>query len=271
MPARPDVVMPPPEKRAPGFQWRRLLPLVALVALMALVFAMGWHRQLSIETLVKYRAEIDQFIAQHRAVAVAAFMAIYVAVVSLSIPGAVYLTVSGGFLFGTLVGGLATIAAATLGAVVIFLIARSAFGEHLTRRAGPFIARLADGFRADAFNYLLFLRLVTVFPFWLVNLAAALLHVPLGTFAAATALGIIPGTFTFAFVGAGLDSVIAAQEAAYKTCLAAGPGDCRLDFDVKAALTPELVLSLVAVGVLALVPVIVRRWRARGQAAGPAG
>ena len=109
---------------------------------------------------------------------------------------------------------------------MIFLIARSALGEWLTRRAGPFAAKLAEGFRADAFSYLLFLRLVP-FPFWLVNLAPALFGVRLSTFIAASAIGIIPATVTFAVFGAGLDSIIAAQEPQYNACLAAGRGDCK--------------------------------------------
>jgi len=109
----------------------------------------------------------------------------------------------------------------------------------------------------------LFLRLVPIFPFWMVNLVPALAGVRLATFAAATALGVIPATFVFAFVGAGLDSVIAAQQAAYRSCLAAARSDCRLEFHVNAALTPELIGALTALGVLALVPVLVKRLRAR--------
>jgi uncharacterized membrane protein YdjX (TVP38/TMEM64 family) len=271
MPADPDIVPPPDAESASAFRLKRLLPLTVVIALMGVVFAMGWHRELSLETLVRHRAEIDRFIAEHRVGAIATFMAIYIASVSLSLPGSIYLTVAGGILFGVLVGALAAIVSATIGAIVIFLVARSAFGEHLIRRAGPLAVRLADGFRADAFNYLLFLRLVPVFPFWLVNLAPALAGVPLSTFVLATAIGIIPGAFVFAFVGAGLDSAIAAQEAAYRACLAAGRSDCRLDFDLKAALTPELIAAFVALGVLALIPVVVRRIRGRGEAAGPAG
>jgi uncharacterized membrane protein YdjX (TVP38/TMEM64 family) len=128
---------------------------------------------------------------------------------------------------------------------------------------------LAEGFRADAFSYLLFLRLVPIFPFWLVNLVPALAGVRLPVFAAATAIGILPGTFAFAFVGAGLTSVITAQGTAYRACLAAGRSDCRLDFDLKAAVTPELLIALAALGVLALIPVVVKRLRARSPAATP--
>src|SRR5262249_5664939 len=110
---------------------------------------------------------------------------------------------------------------------------------------------------------LLFLRLVPIFQFWMVNLVPALAGVRLATFAAATALGVIPATFVFAFGGAGLDSVIAAQPSAYRSGLAAARSDCRLALHIHAALPPELIAALAGLGVLALVPVVVRRLRAR--------
>jgi uncharacterized membrane protein YdjX (TVP38/TMEM64 family) len=238
---------------------RRLVPVGVLVAIMALVFAMGWHRQLSLETLVNHRSALNAFVMAHYVAALLAFMAIYVAAVSLSIPGAVFLTMAAGVLFGTLVGGIAVVIAATIGASVIFLIARSAFATYVVRRAGPRLTRIVDGFCADAFSYLLFLRLVPLFPFFLVNLAPALVGVRLPVFVAATALGIVPATFVFVSVGAGLDSVIRAQEAMYQSCLASGRSDCRLDFEFAGVLTPQLLGALVALGVLALVPVIVKR------------
>ena len=244
---------------------RRFAPLAVIVVLIAVVYAMGWHRAVSIETLVRHRATIDTFIQQHYAAALGLFVAIYIVAVALSLPGALVLTVSSGILFGPLVGALASVIGATLGAVVIFLIARSACGEFLVRRAGPLAQRLAEGFREDAFSYLLFLRLVPVFPFFVVNLVPAISGVRLAPFAAATTLGIIPATVAFAFVGAGLDSVIAAQEAAYKACLAASHADCRLNFDVKAAVTPQLLAALSALAVVGLIPLLVKRLRARGR------
>jgi uncharacterized membrane protein YdjX (TVP38/TMEM64 family) len=248
---------------------RRLAPVAVVVLVMGLVFAMGWHRFLSLETLVRHRDAIDGFVAARCGLAIATFVAIYVAAVALSIPGAAILTIVGGILFGWLVGGLAAIAGATIGATIVFLIARGACGESILRRAGPLAAKLADGFREDAFHYLLFLRLVPVFPFWLVNLAPAVVGVRVTTFVLATALGIIPGTFAYALVGNGLHSVIAAQEAAYQACIAAGRPDCRLNFSMAALLTPQLVAALVALGVVALIPVVVRKWRARRGAAMP--
>jgi uncharacterized membrane protein YdjX (TVP38/TMEM64 family) len=248
---------------------RRLAPVAAVVLVMALVFAMGWHRFLSLETLVRHRAAIDGFVAVRCGLAVAAFVAIYVAAVALSIPGAAILTIMGGILFGWLVAALAAIVGATIGATIVFLIARGACGESILRRAGPLAAKLAEGFRQDAFHYLLFLRLVPVFPFWLVNLAPAVVGVRLTTFVLATALGIIPGTFAYALVGNGLDSVIAAQEAAYQACIGAGRPDCRLNFSMSALLTPQLLAAFVALGVVALIPVVVRKWRARRDVAMP--
>src|SRR5262249_2108748 len=204
--------------------------------------------------------------------AVAAYVAIDMVAVALSIPVGVYLTVTGGILFGAVLGGAAAAVGATIGAICIFLIAKSAIGEYFVRRAGRLAEKVARGFRADAFNYLLFLRLVPIFPFWLVNLVPALCGVSLAPFLAAAALvvlppplplAVIPATFAFAFVGPGLDSVFPAQQAAYQSCLAAARPDCRLEFHMKAALTPELLGALVALGVLALIPVVVKRLRAR--------
>jgi uncharacterized membrane protein YdjX (TVP38/TMEM64 family) len=267
---RPDLV-PAAAGAAPRSSFRRLVPLVAIVVATGTVLAMGWHRALSFETLVRYHGVLHDFIVANKVVAVAAFMAIYVAIVALSLPAAAFMTLVGGSLFGLVIGPLATIVAATIGASCVFLATRSALGDHLVRRAGPLAEKLARGFRADAFHYLLFLRLVPLFPFFIVNIVPALCGVTLGTFVAATAIGIIPGTFTFAFVGAGLDSVVRAQAAPYEACLAAGRSDCRLDFDLKAAVTPEVLAALVALGMLALLPILVKRWRARAQDAKVSG
>jgi uncharacterized membrane protein YdjX (TVP38/TMEM64 family) len=237
----------------------RVAPLIAVVALIVLAYGLGLHRDISFETLVRNRAAIDRFVADHAVAALAAYLALYVAVVGLSLPGGVIMTVTGGFLFGAVLGAVAAILGALAGATVIFLVARSAAGECLTRRAGPFAAKLAAGFRADAFSYLLFLRLVPFFPFWLVNLAPALFGVRLSTFVGATAIGILPATVTFAVFGAGLGSVITAQESRYEACVAAGHADCRIDFDLSHVLTPTLLLALGAFALLALVPVLARR------------
>ncbi len=153
---------------------RRWLPLALVVVLSVAAIAIGWNRKISFETLVHHNEAIHAFILGHRIAAVAIYVVAYVVTIALSLPGALILTLSGGFLFGGLVGAAAAGAGATIGATIIFMIAKSAFGEHLARRAGPLAEKLAQGFRAEAFHYLLFLRLVPLFPFFLVNLVPAL-------------------------------------------------------------------------------------------------
>jgi uncharacterized membrane protein YdjX (TVP38/TMEM64 family) len=251
---------------------RRLAPLAVIIAIAALALLMGWHRELSLENLVRHRAMIDAYVAERPVTAIIIYVAIYGAAAALSLPGvAAPLTIGGGIVFGTLTGGLATIFAATFGATIIFLIARSAVGPLLMRRAGPLAQRLAAGLREDAFSYLLFLRLVPLFPFWLVNLVPALCGVSLLPFIAATACGIIPATFAYAAFGAGLDSAIAVQVNAYRTCLAAAQEGCRLHFEVWQAVTPQLIGSLVALLVVGLLPLAVKRYKARRNAKASAG
>jgi uncharacterized membrane protein YdjX (TVP38/TMEM64 family) len=254
----------------PPWRLRRALPLAAVLIVAGVVYAAGWHREISFETIVRHRAAIDGLIAADPARAIAVFAAIYIALVALGLPLTMVMSTIGGFLFGTLLGGATAVVCATFGATIIFLIARSALGELLLRRAGPLAARLAAGFRANAFGYLFLLRL-TPMPFWLINLVAAALAIELKTFIAASGLGIIPLTFSFAFIGNSLGDVIAAQAAAYRTCLASGASDCRLDFDLNAAAAPLLLAAFGAVCVLALVPLGVKHWRARCRVSGANG
>lgn len=257
---------PPADNPTSALSWlRRLWPLLLLIAAAAFALAMGWHRYLTLQELVERREALRAAIEGSTPLAVLAFMAIYAATIALSLPGGAVLTLAGGFLFGWLLGGTAAIIAATLGAIVVFLVARSALGEPLAARAGPWLSRLRQGFQEDAFNYLLFLRLVPVFPFWLVNLAPALLGVSLKTYALATVIGIIPGTFAFAIAGKGLDSVIAAQQAAHQSCLAKMGSDaeelCPYVLEPGALLTPGLLAGLVALGIVALIPIAVKRFK----------
>ena len=249
-------------------EWlKRLWPLLVIVGLGVLVVAMGWHRYLTLEHLANNRETLRDLIADNLPLALAAFTALYAATVALSLPGGAVLTIAGGFLFGWFIGGVASVVAATLGAVLVFAVAKGALSDVLQARAGPWLSKFRDGFHRDAFSYLLFLRLVPVFPFWLVNLAPALLGVPFMTYLVTTALGIIPGTFAFALAGNGLDSVIEAQRAAHQSCLAkAGEGgqeSCPTGLDPSALVTPELVVGLVALGVVSLVPVAVKWFRRR--------
>ena len=244
--------------------WRRLMPLIVLAAVAGLILSQGWHNLISFQQLALNQQALQVWISENIIGALAVYAAIYVVVVALSLPGGAVLTVAGGLLFGWLLGGLATVVAATLGATAIFLIARSSLGEPLAARAGPWLGKFRAGFQENALSYLLFLRLVPVFPFWVVNLAPALLGVNLRQYVIATALGIIPGTFAFAFAGAGLDSVLAAQRDAYQACQAAraaGDPPCSFQFDPGTLITTELLIAFVALGIVALIPAIVKKLR----------
>ncbi len=233
-----------PAAVGPG-RLRRLLPLALLLAALALVFATGAHELASLESLRRHRAMLVAFVTERPIASALLYVLLYTAATALSIPGALALTLAGGFLFGTLLATLLVVIGATAGAVLLFLIARSALGEPLRARAGPWLAGMAEGFRANAFSYLLALRLVPVFPFWLVNLVPALLGVPLRTFALATALGIVPGSLVYASMGAGLGHVLERGE----------------EPDLGLILEPAVLLPLLGLALLALLPVAWRRLR----------
>ena len=229
--------------------WRRFLPLLLLVAALILVFATGAQHYLSFTTLRDHRAELQDLVARHAILAALLFILVYALAVALSVPGAIVLTMTSGFLFGTLWGAFCAVIGATAGATLLYLVARSAFGHSLRRRAGGVVRRLEAGFRDNALSYLLVLRLVPVVPFWIVNLAAAVLEVPLRTYLLGTFLGIIPGAFVYAQVGAGLGSVF---DAGGRPTLAG-------------VLTPQVLLALGGLAVLALVPVVYKQLRRRGK------
>ncbi len=259
------------ETAKPRLSIARLLPLVIVVAAVALIVSMGWHEYLRPRAVADSRDMIQGFVDGNLILALLAFMVLYVVVVTLSIPGAAFLTIVGGFLFSAWVGGPAVVVAATIGATIIFLIAKTALGDVLAARAGPFIERLREGFAEGAFNYLLFLRLVPLFPFWLVNIAPAFLGVKTRTFFLATLIGIVPGTLAFSFVGGGLDSIITSAQAdpGFQACIAeelsggVATGSCKLPIDFGDFVTPEILIAFAALGVVALIPVAIRRLRER--------
>lgn len=235
-------------------------PLAVLVAGIVAVYVSGSHKYLSLSAVAENRDALLEFVANHYVSAILAYALAYIMTVAFSLPGAALLTILGAFLFGWFIGGLVTVIAATLGATAIFLIAQSSVGDSLTRKAGPWVKSFSEGFARDAFNYLLFLRLVPVFPFWLVNIAPALFNVPLSTYVWATFIGIIPGTFAFSIVGSGLDSIIAAQQASYDNCVAEkGAGACTFSLDAGALVTPQLLAGFAALGFVSLIPIIVKR------------
>src|SRR5919106_4058595 len=154
---------------------KRLLPLGLLLLAILAAFGLGLDDYISFEQLERNRAQLLALVDRHPVLAPLAFMLVYAAVIALSVPGGAILTVAGGFLFGIAPATLYVVVGATIGATIVFLIARTALGEALRAKAGPRIRRMEEGFRADALSYLLVLRLIPIFPFWLVNIVPAFL------------------------------------------------------------------------------------------------
>ena len=184
--------------------------------------------------------------AEAQVQAALAFTVLYAVVVALSVPGGAFLTVTGGFLFGLGLGTVYSVIGAMIGATGVFLACRTALGDALRRRAGPFLRRMEAGFCENALSYLLVLRLVPIFPFWLVNLVPAFLGVSLRNFVAGTIMGIIPGTFVFTSVGSGLGAVL----------------DMGMTPDLSILFKPDVIVPILGLAALALVPVFYKRWRA---------
>ena len=242
----------PPETPPPRFSLARLIPLGVLLAGLAAFFLFGLDRYVSFKMLGEHFVALKSWVAAQGSFALVAFGLLYALVIAFSIPGGLVLTLGGAMLFGAYASAAVVIVAAPAGATAVFLAARFGLGEPLRARAGPTLKKMEAGFRKDAFTYLLALRLVPLFPFWLVNLAPAFLGVRFSTYVLATAIGIAPATLVFSIIGEGLGGAVEAG------------GDIRAD----RILTPPMIAALVALAVLALVPVLFRRWQARRGASG---
>jgi uncharacterized membrane protein YdjX (TVP38/TMEM64 family) len=257
---QPRDALPAPAR---GWRW---LPVAVLTGLIALVFGLGLQNDLSLPALIEHRDAIRGWVDGHFVLAAGAFALLYVVVVALSIPAAAAMSLAGGFLFGWMVSAPLTTLAATLGAAIVFEIVKTSFGAALAERSGPFLTRLSRGFAENGFSLLLFLRLTPVFPFWAVNAVAGLSRMPLSTFLAATLIGIIPGAIAFALVGAGLDTVIDDQALAFRVCAAQnGAANCHVSLSPAALISPELLWGLSGLGVIALVPALVKLWKGRAR------
>jgi uncharacterized membrane protein YdjX (TVP38/TMEM64 family) len=229
-----------------GWPWGRLLTLGLFAALVAGIFASGVHHQLSFSTFAENHEVIQDWVSRHGVLAIAAFILLYFVAVTFSLPGALWMTIIAGYVFGTLAGTIYVVLGATLGATAIFLLARYVLGDSWKSKMSSRMARRMErGFRNHAFSYLLVLRLVPLFPFWLVNLVPAFVGVSTRTYVLGTFLGIIPGTAVYASVGNGLGAVLKAG----------GRPDLSLIFD------PAVFAPLLGLAALAMVPVAYKSLR----------
>lgn len=230
---------------------RRFGPLAVIVILFVIAFATGLPERLSLEALRESGTELQAFARERPVLCAAIYLAVYVCSVAISLPGALILSLTSGFLFGPLGGALA-VTGATGGSTVTYLVFRTAFGDVLRRKPDAFLARMADGLRRDAFNYLLTLRLIPAFPLLAVNVAAGVANIPVRTFVLASALGMIPSSFVYAGIGAGLGHIFARG----------GP------VTIETLLSPRIYLPIIGMGVLAFLPPLWRHWR-KGRGATP--
>lgn len=229
----------------PG-SWWRFLPIVAIAGGLALAYALGVQRYLSIGYLAEIRLMLKDYVAVHLLLAGLGFVALYAVATAFVFPAPAILTIAGGFLFGWWLGGALTVIGATIGGSALFLAARTAFGDLLRRRTGGAIERFASGFRRDAFSYLLVLRLTPVLPFAAVNIVPAFFDISLRSFALATFIGIIPGAMVYAFLGSGLGSALKAAGTAS-------------DLSVADLVTPQITIALVGLAALSVLGLILKK------------
>lgn len=227
----------------------RIILVAVLVAGLGAFFAFDLDRYASFDSLQSNREMLLEYINQNGFWAALMFGVIYAVVVAFSLPGGAFMTITGGFLFGWLGGGLIVVVGATVGATALFLMARTAIGGFLEAKAGPFVRKMEDGFRQNALSYLLAMRLIPIFPFWLVNLVPAMLGVSTTTYIIATFIGIIPGTFVYALVGNGLGALIDAGEST--------------DSLLMTIFQPQFLAPLIGLAVLAILPVVYKKYQNR--------
>ena len=225
--------------------WLRILPLVALIGVIGTAFALDLDSYLSLETLRNHRNGLTAWVENAGFLASLAYLAVYIGVVLMSLPGPIFVTLAGGFLFGAVQATFLTMIGATIGATIVFLIARNALGETLRQRAGPIIRKIEAGFQKNGVTYMLMLRLVPVFPFGLVNIAAAVLGVRLSIFVVTTAIGIIPAVFVVSLSGVGLDLLLQSNE----------------EFSLGNILSPPVIATLIGFAALASVPILYKHLR----------
>ena len=239
----PMSALPDAAPSAPGYAGKLILAAVFLAGIIAF-FVFDGQQFLSLEAVQSNRATLLAFADAHFALALAIAFFVYAGAVAFSLPGGLVLSLTMGFIFGRWVGTVLAVLAATLGATLVFLAARYLFAEWARKRMGTLGAKLSAGFTENALSYLLFLRLVPVFPFFLVNLAPALTNIRLKTYIFGTLIGIIPGTFVYVNLGQTLG---------------------RID-SLSGLVSVETIGAFVLLGLFALLPILVKKVRAMRSA-----
>jgi uncharacterized membrane protein YdjX (TVP38/TMEM64 family) len=208
-------------------------------------FYFNLYQYLSLETLKEKRAILEGWTEHHYILISLAFIAIYITTVALTIPGATILTLTGGFLFGITAGTIYVVIGATLGACIIFYAAKTAFREMFYAKSGKLMHKMEAGFKSNAFNYMLFLRLLPIFPFFVINIIAGLLGIKFRTFFFGTLFGIIPGSLIYVSVGNSLNAVF----------------DQNKTPDLGIIFQPQVLIPIIALALISLIPILYKKYK----------
>lgn len=186
---------------------KKTVLLICAALAVGFFFWFDLGRFLTLETLKSNRQALVDFYATHTLAMIAGFMAVYILQTALSLPGAAILSLAAGAIFGSIMGTVYAVTSASIGATLAFLVTRYLLRDFVLARFGSRLEGMNRELEQRGFNYLLFLRLVPLFPFFLINLAAGLTRLPLRTFVLGTLIGIIPGGFVFVNAGASLATI----------------------------------------------------------------
>jgi len=241
----PDTLsVPAPEPQVKKSKLKRFLPLAVIVTAFVAFFAFGGPKYINLDSLRDNQEFLKAFVANNYILAVVGFVVIYATLVAISVPGAGFLSIFSGFLFGIATGTFAAVIGATIGATAIFLIVKSALGKGLAAKAGPYMKKFEEGIQNNELSYLFILRLVPIFPFFIVNIVTAVFDVKLRNYVMTTLFGIIPGALVYVSVGNGIgDALSAGQSVPLKGLM----------------FRPAVILPIIGLILLSLIPVVYKK------------
>ncbi|MEL7128874.1 MAG: TVP38/TMEM64 family protein [Pseudomonadota bacterium] len=226
-----------------------LWPFALVLAGLGLAISQGWHNYLTLESIQANIGWLDSQVAANFALVLVAYMLVYAAATAFMVPAS-FLTISGGVLFGLAFGTMGTVFGATIGACALFIVAKTSLGETLRSIVGPFLDKMQAGFNEDALSYMFALRLIPAFPFAVVNIAPAILGAKFRDYFITTLFGIIPGTLAYTWIGVAVGDTLRAG------------GDVNIG-----TLASNFVPAFIALGVVALIPVVYKKVFKKGAAA----
>ena len=219
--------------------YKKLLLVLVLIAVFIIIRISGIHTLLSFENLQNSKAKLVQYLDNYYAITVIVFILFYTASVAFSIPGATILTLSAGFMFGTILGAIYVNIGATVGAILIFIFARYLIGEKLQKKYSAKLEKFNQELEKNGYSYMLTLRFIPLFPFWMINIFAGLTKIPLRTYAWTTAVGILPGSIVYTFMGNQLETINSPKD----------------------IISWNIILAFVILGLFALIPTVISHFK----------